>query len=165
MAEDPDSAPYIDRENIYGYGTQTECDEIEEAEIEAQDARNAANPFMWIGGKDGPRVPRNVGRFDDEALAEKELENAIAAELRRAGHVVEQQVNVGTGIADIVIEDAVIEVKLLLTRSAIHSAIGQVTLYAAALGKPRRIIAGYFVAGTSELLESVKSAGFEVDAW
>jgi hypothetical protein len=67
------------------------------------------------------------------------------------------------GIADIVTDDAVIEVKLNLTRAALFSAVGQVTVYAAELGRPRRVVFGYRVPGTEKLIDAIRLAGIEVE--
>lgn len=123
--------------------------------------------LMWIGGKDGPRVAKHIADWGDD-VAEKEslLEAAYATQLEREGMAVRRQVRIpGVGIADIVTDDAVIEVKLWLTRAALFSAVGQVTVYAAALGKARRVVMGYDTGTPAGLDAAVRAAGVEIVSW
>lgn len=119
---------------------------------------------VWI---DGQKPTQRIGDWsDDVAVRESEIEAAYADQLARQGEQVERQVRIGgVGIADIVTEDAVIEVKLWLTRAALFSAVGQVTTYAAVLGKERRVVFGYDAGAPDGLIEAIRSAGVEVVSW
>jgi hypothetical protein len=70
------------------------------------------------------------------------MEDKLCDLLTDEGISYERQVSTGWGRADVVTDDTVYEVKLDLTQSVLFKAIGQVTLYAAALKKPRRVIWG-----------------------
>jgi hypothetical protein len=121
---------------------------------------------FWVGGKDGPRPMRHIDDWsDDVAGRESELEEAYARNLTRAGLNVRRQVRTSAGIADIVTDDSVIEVKLWLTRSALLSAAGQVTAYAAVLNKPRRVIFGYEAGASGGLTDALRLSGIEIVAW
>lgn len=97
---------------------------------------------------------------------EADLEAHLVSRLVRLGiRPVDRQVRTGAGIADVVTPDTVYEVKLYLTRVSLFQAVGQVSVYAACLGKPRRVIAGYYAPGTEALIEAVKLAGVEVELW
>jgi hypothetical protein len=154
----------IDRENIYTYSSVEERDQIEADEVEEQDRRHALNPLVMIGN--GCRAVESVDDWASDpeiAAKEKELEAMYAAVLESRGEVVRRQVRTAAGIADIVTDDAVIEVKLNLTRAALFSAVGQVTVYAAELGRPRRVVFGYRVPGTEKLIDAIRLAGIEVE--
>ena len=126
-----------------------------------------SEPKAWIiGGKNGPRPYRDISDWgDDIAERESELEEAYANQLDRLGANVQRQVRTSAGIADIVTDDAVIEVKLWLTRSALLSAAGQVTAYAAVLNKPRRVIFGYESTASIGLENALRQAGIEIVSW
>lgn len=78
----------------------------------------------------------------DEALFvaaqnEHELETKLCRALRARGIHYDRQVRTAFGRADVVTQDTVFEVKLHLTRSTVFAAVGQVTMYAAALNRTR----------------------------
>jgi hypothetical protein len=75
--------------------------------------------------------------------SEREIEEAWCRLLDSQGIAYRRQVQTSCGVADIVTDDTVYEVKLELNRHSLFKAAGQVTLYAAALRKPRRMIVGY----------------------
>lgn len=122
---------------------------------------------MLVGGPDGPKPARHIADWSsDIAGRESELEEAYARQLTREGTAnVERQVRVTGGVADIVTDDAVIEVKLWLTRSALFSAVGQVTVYATALEKPRRVVMGYEAGAPDALIGAIRATGVEVVSW
>lgn len=74
--------------------------------------------------------------------SELEMELRLCRILDSEGIAYERQVRTPAGVADVVTSQTVYEVKLDLTRSALFKAVGQVTLYAAALKRPRRVIIG-----------------------
>lgn len=124
------------------------------------------HPPLYILGGPKPVIAKSIGAWGmDEASVERELEAAYARDLEREGETVRRQVRTEAGIADIVTDDAVIEVKLRLTRTALFSAAGQVTAYAICLKKPRRRVFGYFVPGTQALISSMEASGIDVITW
>ncbi len=60
---------------------------------------------------------------------EKNIEDALANDLRSQGFAVKQQVCCANGRADIVTSEAIYEVKAFLTRDCIYKAIGQLFSY------------------------------------
>lgn len=94
------------------------------------------------------------------------IELARARQLLAVGEGVQRQVRLQCGIADIVTDGAVFEVKTWLDRGSVLKAIGQVTVYAADLGGDRRrVIIGQEHADTAKLLPVVRRAGIEVEVW
>src|SRR6266542_1857078 len=91
------------------------------------------------------------GSAEGRARSEPELRQLIVQALRASGIAVEEQVVCQAGAADIVTvrRDAVIEIKLALTRKAIQWAVGQVLLYRAAINPAARaIVVGYATSET-----------------
>lgn len=93
---------------------------------------------------------------------EADIEDLLCRWLERGGISYERQVATPCGIADVVTENTVYEVKNLLTREMLFKAFGQVTLYADALGKPRRVIVGYRTKTTAALCEAIRRLGVEI---
>lgn len=73
---------------------------------------------------------------------EREMVDLYCRMLESEGIPYQREVKNACGRADIVTADTVYEVKLDLTRPVLFKAMGQVTMYAAALGKPRRVVIG-----------------------
>jgi hypothetical protein len=99
---------------------------------------------------------------------ETTLRHAIAANLREQGAVVREQVATAAGIADIVTDSAVYEVKFFLSRLVIFEAIGQVLLYRQALNPSLRAIVVGFRDPRSDIASLVpyaKQATVEVMFW
>lgn len=85
-----------------------------------------------------------------EASDEAALVQAFTAHLVQEGHRVALQVPCAVGIADVVTEQAVYEVKYWLTRQNFVSALGQVQLYRAAINpRLRAVIVGFEVPSVS----------------
>lgn len=102
------------------------------------------------------------------ARNEPELRQLIAQALRASGIAVDEQVICGAGAADIVTvrRDAVIEVKLELTRKAIQWAVGQVLLYRQAINPTARaIVVGYATDETAALVAWAAAVGVEIVCW
>jgi hypothetical protein len=94
---------------------------------------------------------------------EADLEYALARRLRAFGiRPVEHQVRTAAGIADVVTPDTVYEVKLRLTRVSLFQAVGQVSVYARELERPRRVIAGRWTPETDSLVPSILKLGIRV---
>jgi hypothetical protein len=97
-----------------------------------------------------------------QARSEPELRAIIVQALRTSGIAVEEQVICAAGVADIVTarRDAVIEVKLDLTRKQIQWAVGQVLLYRAAINpSARAIVVGYATGETAGLVDWAAAVG------
>jgi DNA-binding Xre family transcriptional regulator len=108
------------------------------------------------------------GTAEGRARSEPELRQLIVQALRASGIAVEEQVVCQAGAADIVTvrRDAVIEVKLELTRKAIQWAVGQVLLYREAINPAARaIVVGYATGETAGLMEWTAAIGVEVICW
>lgn len=88
------------------------------------------------------------------ALKEKNIEQCLYDALCEAGIAVERQKRTPVGIADLVLDDTVIEVKVAIrTRREFHQAAGQARAYADAIGKQRAFVVA------SEIAETL--AGYE----
>jgi hypothetical protein len=96
---------------------------------------------------------------------EADIEWDIARTLKAQGHDVATQVWTPSGVADVVTEDMVIEVKLWLSRVSMFQAVGQVSVYAAELGRPKRAIVGQATRETASLLAGVRRLGIMVKEW
>ena len=102
------------------------------------------------------------------ARSETELCAQIAQALRLSGIAVEEQLVCGAGMADLVTarRDAVIEVKLDLSRKQLYTAIGQVLLYRAAINpSARAIVVGYATEETAGLVDWAAELGVELICW
>ena len=100
-----------------------------------------------------------VQRSEDEAR----IEDALCRRLDRAGIVYQRRVRTSCGIADVVTDTTVYEVKNLLTHDVLFKAFGQVTLYAAALTKPHRVIVGRRYPTQDAMCELICGLGVEID--
>jgi hypothetical protein len=97
---------------------------------------------------------------------EADIEANIARRLRAQGiRPVETQVRTPAGIADIVTPTTVYEVKLVLSRVSLFQAVGQVSLYARELERPKRIIVGQRTPETDRLAARIRLLGITVEAW
>lgn len=94
---------------------------------------------------------------------EQALESRLCRTLDENGISWERQVRTECGIADVVTDEAVYEVKLVLDRSSLFKAYGQVTVYAEALGKKRRVIVGYPVRGLDAMVGAIERLGVEIN--
>lgn len=96
--------------------------------------------YLWST----PAKERALNEDDDRPRpqTEQDFEEMLCYLLESEGISYRRQVRTGCGIADVVTADTVYEVKLELTRPVLFKALGQVTMYAAALRKPRRVIFG-----------------------
>src|SRR5215216_4344098 len=100
--------------------------------------------------------------------SELELRTIIVQALRASGIAVEEQVICAAGAADIVTarRDAVIEVKLDLSRKQLQWAVGQVLLYRAAINpSARAIVVGYATSETAGLVDWAAAVGVEIVTW
>jgi hypothetical protein len=96
---------------------------------------------------------------------EADLERALVRRLEAIGiRTVAQQVRCRAGIADVVTPDTVYEVKLWLTRVSLFQAVGQVSVYARELERPRRVIVGQRAPDTERLANSIRKLGIAVEA-
>jgi hypothetical protein len=107
-------------------------------------------------------------RKQREIKTERGIEVALARQLRKQGHKVQRQIQCESGIADVVTEEAVYEIKFTLTRSRLFEAIGQVLIYrqainpnlkAVVLGKPPKD------GKIEEIIDCAQRLGVEVQIW
>jgi DNA-binding Xre family transcriptional regulator len=102
------------------------------------------------------------------ARSEPELRQVIVQALHAHGIAIDEQVACAAGIADVVTvrRDAVIEVKLELTRKHLYAGIAQVLLYKQAINpNARAIVVGYRTAETAALIPHAAALGVEVVCW
>ncbi|WP_119073118.1 hypothetical protein [Aggregatilinea lenta] len=112
-------------------------------------------PISKLFENDSPREAKN----------ERAMETAFAKRLRRAGHAVERQVPCAAGVADIVTEEAVYELKGQLSRSNFFTAVGQVLLYRQAINPALRpVVVGRTASGEhlDPLIRYAEALGVEV---
>ncbi len=94
---------------------------------------------------------------------EQALEERLCRTLDDNGIRWDRQLRTEAGIADVVTDEAVYEVKLVLDRSSLFKAYGQVTVYAEVLGRKRRVIVGYPVRGLDAVVEAIERQGVEIN--
>ena len=103
--------------------------------------------------------------------SERELQNELVIHLTEQGFNCKQYVPNSVGIADVVIDNAVIELKHLPDREALFKAVGQAVLYRGAIDKnlDAKIICSYSSDISLSILESVSVAvnqvGLELIPW
>jgi hypothetical protein len=97
---------------------------------------------------------------------EADLEWVLVRRLEGLGiRPIQRQVKCRAGIADVVTPDTVYEVKLSLTRVSLFQAVGQVSVYARELERPKRVIVGQWTPDTDRLAASIRKLGIDVEAW
>lgn len=100
--------------------------------------------------------------------SEREFQNELVSHLTEQGFNCQQYVSCPVGIADIVIDNAVIEVKHLPDREALFKAIGQAVLYRGAISKEldAKIICSYYRAFVfEEATLAMKQSEIELIPW
>lgn len=100
-----------------------------------------------------------------EKLLERSIENAYVGLLAHRGHRVGRQVRCANGIADIVTDTAIYEVKLRLTRESLFQAVGQVLLYRQAINPTLEAHIVGQDGGVADLVEPLKALGISVTFW
>lgn len=100
-----------------------------------------------------------------ENLLERSIENAYASILAHRGHKVQRQVRCSNGIADIVTDTAIYEIKLRLTRESLFQAVGQVLLYRQAIDPTLEAHIVGQDGGVAELVGPLKELGITVTFW
>lgn len=93
--------------------------------------------------------------------SERDIEIALGLELESQGHIVERQARCKAGLADIVTEDSVFEIKGRLNKNEIFTAIGQLLLYNQCFKRPHLVIIGR-PSSALRLLEQVQALDIEV---
>lgn len=102
---------------------------------------------------------------------EKELQDELVIHLTEQGFNVNQYVANSVGIADVVIDNAVLELKHLPDRDALYKAVGQAVLYRGAINKnlDAKIICSYYDELSLLRLQSagvaLKQFGLELIPW
>ncbi|WP_373529665.1 hypothetical protein [Nostoc sp.] len=103
--------------------------------------------------------------------SERELQNELVIHLTEQGFNCQQYVPCSVGIADVVIDNAVIELKHYPDREALFKAVGQAVLYRGAIDKnlDAKIICSYSSDISLSILEAasvaVKQFGLELIPW
>jgi hypothetical protein len=99
--------------------------------------------------------------------SEQGLEGAIAKALRAQGHRVRCQVRCKAGVADIVTDDRIIEVKRRFSRDELFKAVGQVLTYRQSINPRLRpvIIARTLDNEARSIVPNVEALGVEVVLW
>lgn len=106
-----------------------------------------------------------VAKTRRDEKTELDLENSLAQKLSERGYFVRRQVSCASGIADIVTEEAVYELKVSLTRHRVFEAVGQVLLYRQDINPSlRAVIAGpKSHENIDTLLATVSRLGIEIE--
>ncbi len=101
------------------------------------------------------------------ATSERGLQRQITTRLRLQGYNPKMEVSCSTGRADIVTDDAVFEVKHLLTRDELSRAIRQVKRYRDAIDPCKRaiVIGKESTEDIDDLIRFAQSEGVEVAFW
>lgn len=98
-----------------------------------------------------------------KALREIDVEEKVASLLQSMGEKVQRQVKCLSGIADIVTDNLIVEVKLLLTISSIKQAVGQLFMYRPAINpKAKLVIAGIATKELESVRNYLRSIGIEI---
>lgn len=100
-----------------------------------------------------------------EQRDEKGLERRIVKWLRAQGYQTRQQVRCRAGYADIVTDDAVIEVEYRLSRAKLFEAVGQVLMYRNAIDSRLRAVIIAEVIDKRAPIEAAQALGVEVLEW
>lgn len=104
--------------------------------------------------------------LDDSRLGlESKLERDFSDYLRSQGISIQTQVRCDSGIADIVTESKIYELKHQLNRSNLFSAIGQVLLYRQSINPNAAVAIVCRISLVPELHEVANSLGLEVIVW
>ena len=104
--------------------------------------------------------------FDESRFTlESKLERDFSSYLTNLGMSVQTQVRCDSGIADIVTENKIYELKHQLNRSSFFSAIGQVLLYRQSINPKAAVAIVCRISLVSELHEVAKRLGVEVIVW
>jgi hypothetical protein len=99
---------------------------------------------------------------------ETKIKNQLADRLRQEGRTVQTEVRCEAGVADIVTEEAVYEIKWEFNRSKLYEAIGQVLLYRQAIDPSlRAVVVGKKPKATDwkAAIKHAKALGVEVVFW
>lgn len=99
---------------------------------------------------------------------EKELQDELVIYLKEQGFSVSEYVFCSVGIADVVIDNAVTELKHLPDREALFKAVGQAIFYRGAINKElnAKVICSYYQKASLELaITAVKQLGIELIPW
>lgn len=98
-----------------------------------------------------------------KTLREIDVEEKAASLLQDMGEKVRRQVKCFSGIADIVTDNLIVEVKLLLSISSIKKAVGQLLMYRPAINpKAKLIIAGITTKELEKVRNYLRTIGIEV---
>lgn len=97
---------------------------------------------------------------------EAEMETILGAQLAAQGHQVRRQAPTAAGVADLVTDKAVYELKLRLSVYATWQAVGQVMIYRQALGGHLQpVIVGGHDPNAERLYEYVRDLGIQIIFW
>lgn len=103
------------------------------------------------------------GKF--RSFAEAELEKAVVDLFSGAGSSVRRQVPCRFGRADVVTNNAIIELKDTLSRRSLYQAVGQLTLYRPQLNPSAKMVIVCLKSKVRPLHEWAGEAGIEVFEW
>lgn len=120
---------------------------------------------LFVGGEFFRKPISNLFRSESnkKALREIDVEEKVASLLQDMGEKVQRQVKCFSGIADIVTDNLIVEVKLLLTISSIKQAVGQLLMYRPAINpKAKLVIAGITTKELEKVRNYLRTIGIEV---
>jgi hypothetical protein len=125
--------------------------------------------FHTLYPPDGTVSRKNIAkRFampSENRRDEKSLEVRIVRYLKAMGHRVRQQVRCRAGIADIVTDDAVIEVEYYLSRAKLFEAVGQVLMYRNVINSSARAVIIAEAIDRYAPVDVARELGVEIIQW
>lgn len=106
--------------------------------------------------------------MENIVLDERGLQNQLVAHLNDQGFECQEYVPCSVGIADVVIDSALIEVKHWVDRSSLFKAVGQALLYREAINKnldAKVICSSLYIEELRAMASAATQAGIEVIFW
>lgn len=118
--------------------------------------------------REGLTITQKVAKsivFQCEELSEKEIERALVRKLKAQGSHATTQVKCLFGQADVVTDDAIYEIKQILTRETVFQAVGQVLLYRQCINPSARAVIVGANGGIENLVALIEQVGVHVEFW
>lgn len=155
----------FDKEDLAKYFCARALFEKGVAVIEEHEDYGLVWHTLFVGEKCFQKPISSLFRSESnkKAIREIDVEEKVASLLHDMGEKVQRQVRCLSGIADIVTDNLIVEVKLLLTISSIKKAVGQLLMYRPAINpKAKLVIAGIATKELESVRNYLRSIGIEV---